>query len=281
MLSGVLVVACLVLGAIAWWRSSSRHGPAQETTAEMSERAATVFAKLSMQTPPPANDKEGWNKLLALAPVEVQKSSRPSPDLEGLRAEAREVLRLRFGTHDPDEYIQWRQSRGYKLKPLEELDRLWDVSVQYQEMSGSPLSKGTPLPEVFRFFHKNLLEYRGLTNRLTAVPAEAGGVGIVTGTMTPADPRRNALYSGTLGPEVWYGQISATHRSIWTPPRRSVEMLAAGENVPFADVGIVLEFADGSRRPIWMTFIRDGSQWYIEHLNVNNIDSRTYPGMDY
>jgi hypothetical protein len=271
---GVIVLVVLAAGAWLLLRSAP---PEPEGFTERAAKIAKPYYETVPQIPVPTSVDEALS-VLELGTIRVADLLGRERSYAALGAAA-EFLVKRFGRSDQVAYRKWRESLGFRWHGREFLEKWWDISKQYAKYS--PSSPVAP-SEVFDLLYREKTNANAGFNRVVGMAGDASGISVVFGTMTPGNPGREYL-GGRLPSEMWHGGISSTHCSWFAPPRPYKERLALGEHVQYAEIGVILSHADGSRRPLVMTFVWDNtaSRWDLQVLNTSNEPSRKLVSIDY
>jgi len=189
----------------------------------------------------------------------------------------------RFVQGSVTEYKRWRRSTGYHLRDLDELLDPWSIDVAYQYYFDAPFPADPDVESLFDTFWSVGLELGDGTNRPVSIASERKGLCAVTGVLTAGNPEMRSLLGGELGAELWHGTISTTMRCWWMPPVNTHSLIARDGRVRYADVGMVLKYADGSRKPLVLTMLRDPktSTWFLEHVVVYNYPTAALSALEY
>jgi hypothetical protein len=77
--------------------------------------------------------------------------------------------------------------------------------------------------------------------------------------------------------------MAATMRCWWMPPVDTETLVKRYGEAAYADVGIILEYADGSRKPFVLAMIWDpGSKsWFVEHVIIYNYPAADVSALEY
>jgi len=177
---------------------------------------------------------------------------------------------LRFGQSDLRAYWDWRNGRGDIFTDRQWLIDVWTIDLLYKQFSGKPFDDSVKLDaQLFEYLCQQLQQMHGGFNRLRTIASEPRGLAITIGIYTGAEPR---LVSGGLTGEQWYGAISSTDCNWWNGGRNQKILLDESGSVLFAEVGVIVGFEDGSRRPMMLGLLWDAQEkrWFIEHLDTHN-----------
>jgi hypothetical protein len=275
-----LVTICVV--ALALSRSGVlRHRPDTiELIARSQSDGATAYSVLSVAK---LKGLSREDVLAALSRADVTgkpKASNASAD--ALEREAAEFIFLRFVAQDFDQYVQWRLSRGCRFLALDEMERVWFVHKEYQEVCGEPPPSVVTAETLMRGYWRTASTLHAGANRAMAMCDDPRGAMVCFDFIRTRHDDRIRL-QGTLGPALWYGPVSSTMRTWFAPPTPTQDLFAAQGGLDVAEVGVVMEFEDGSRRPVVLAFFFDPArtQWVLRYVNQNNFDPRRLSCLEY
>ncbi|MBL8745787.1 MAG: hypothetical protein JNK58_05445 [Phycisphaerae bacterium] len=275
--SALAILGLIGLGLSFWIARPNNINSSSMGFTERAARDAQPIYSTIPQVPISAEADEIMS-ILTMAPVRgVEKIGRDRAHL--VLSAAAAFLANRFGRGDPVAYRTWRTSNRFRWKNRDALEESWTISRQYEKYTHRTASS---LPEMFDTLFREKAIANGGFNRVVGMAGDAAGMSIVFGVMTPGNPIREML-GGRLPSVIWHGGMSGTHCSWFTPERPYKERLARGEHVDYAEIGIIMSHADGSRRPLIMTFIWDPvpSQWELQVLNTNNEPSARLLSIDF
>ena len=181
-----------------------------------------------------------------------------------------------------EKYIVWRRERGFVLKSFSTMDAQWGVGKDYDQIVGNPPPDAKDLESVFRVFFDVGLTLGGGVSRPVGLPIERSGLAIAVGTVTSPSQQR-PFVSGELPSSVWHGKTSGTMRNWWEPPRSSRDVLKQERALTWAEVGMICEFADGSRRPRIHSFYWDrvANRWMLDSICDYNADMTRITALEY
>lgn len=176
----------------------------------------------------------------------------------------------RFVQPDPEAYIRWRREEGYTLRDADAMAMLGMEAIHRQAFDRPP-ENGATVDQVFRALLAAERPRDTAAWRATRLPAAALGMACVAGTIT-LDRMQRAPVSGEMPADLWQGRVGGAVPNWFRRGRSIDELLRSEPGVEYADAGLVVEFADGSRRPLVVTLIRDpgDGRWRIEYLLVWN-----------
>jgi hypothetical protein len=241
-----------------------------------------AYAKMKM-APLPAAQATVEDVAALLSPLDARGTPPPgSGSPQSLRTAVAQFVYFRFVQTSVTEYKDWRRSGKHTLRTVEDMERSWGIKGDYAGMFKEEFPAAAPLEEVFDRFWNAGLEPHGGANRPIAVAAEPAGLTAVFGVRRRPGEERPYV-EGQMPRELWHGAVAGTLRRWWTPPR-SVEWLLKNVGpVPCAEVGLIVEFADHSRRPLILSYFWDavGKTWTLENVNTNNCDTNKVTALEY
>lgn len=276
--SGVAAVA-IALGAL--WRGGYLASPPRPPNEEWMERAAPVYAAIRTVPTGSLGSVEAVREVLARAAVSGE---APPGTREKLVDEAAAFVFHRFCQPSAGAYRAWREASGCVLKSMEEMTSpRYFVGEAHEAYFGAPVPAGTTVGELFERFWAASQEYGGGYNRVRAIAAEPGGLAVALGTITKADPFSRPALGGPMPEGYWHGASGATMRRWFTQPRDTEALVTRLGEVACAEVGMVVEAGDGSRRPVVLTYLWDpqAGAWSLEHVNVYNASVERLSPMEY
>ena len=204
-------------------------------------------------------------------------------DATALLDAVEEFLYYRFVQTSVSDYKAWRRSTGHELKSLDELLDPWFIDEVHVLYFDEPMPSSADVESLFDRFWPAGLSYRSGANRPVAIASTKTGLQAVFGTLTPGNPRSRALLEGDLGAALWHGRTSFTFRRWWQQPHDTDSLIKRFGEANYADVGIIIEYADGSRRPFVLTMLwyPDERRWEVEHINAYNFLWDDISGLEY
>ena len=188
----------------------------------------------------------------------------------------------RFMQNSAEEYKDWRLDSGYHWRSLDVMRDTWFIDEGYNIYFGEKPPSDIKLEETFDRFWTAALEFHHGTNRPVALAAEPKGLICRFSYLTEGNPEPDPI-GGEMPPELWYGGVSMTMRSWFDPPRSLKELLKEYNRVLAAEAGVIFQFADGSRRPVFFMYYWDPgtSHWWLEYINQNNYRWQDVSALEY
>lgn len=253
--------------------------PAPTVVTMAASRGKSIYESIPINEIPP--DEDSIRALLRTAPA-MGAESVGEERYKALLDETAEFLYERFVKEDPRAYYEWRLSKGYLPQARSFLEEWWSVSAQYTKHGGEGNPSQITDEKIFEHLWISKRRSGEGFNLLTSLASGAEGWCLAFGDMTPGNPTRRLLEC-SLSSDTWHGAISSTHCAWFEAPRPYKQRLRDGEPVQYASVGVIGGYADGSRRPLVMTFVWDdlASRWDLQILNTNNEPSLKLLSIDY
>lgn len=74
-------------------------------------------------------------------------------------------------------------------------------------------------------------------------------------------------------------------RCWWDTPKPLEALFAASPDLVCAELGMILEYGDGARRPLRLTYVHDAmaKSWYLQYVVMYNFNQKvaTYSSLEY
>jgi len=189
------------------------------------------------------------------------------PLIRSLERLVAEFVYFRFIHDDASDYVAWRLSRGDRFKEKDLIFGKWLVASDYEVYFGEPFPEDAGVREVFERVYNFHREERDDGHRPVGMGVDESG--LITGIqrMNPAlGFERIDLGSEELN-TLWYEPNLGSHRG-WF----EVGVDLAGDDELLSGlVGVVLEYADGTLRPVIISAYLDPKigHWSISMLWTN------------
>lgn len=263
----VVAAATASVVALATWRSGimarPQQSPGELARAEYDRRSMTPLRRLQRA------DFVGL-----LSKGELPAGGTEGIDFPGLLDEAGDFLYYRLAQDDPAVYVAWRSEHGYRFLPFDAFAKENNLDAMHKEALGSPLPADATMESVYPQFWKVGSTLFGDVSKFEAIATDPAGTAVCIGKMPLSSMRNRPRLRGTMG-DLWYGDSSATMRSWFQPPTSVKDMADPSSQVTVAEVAVLLEFANGDRRPFVMTYARDSThqRWVLEFICQYNIPS--------
>ncbi len=279
--AGVVVVVVAGVLAVAtrlWWWPSS---PAVSTgVVELIAQGRREFAKLSM-TRTADIDADVLRTLLAEQGHAEGTWPADVGDRDGVLRAFSDFFVKRYVRPNVGEYISWRRSAGYVPRDYGEFNKVWGVEDDYLAIFKElPPVKGTEA--MFpRFFDVGLTMANG-SMKPVAVTNDSRGIVIAIGEVRhPGQPR--PVLSTEIPSSLWHGKTSATPRCWWEPVHKWEDILKREHRVVWVEIGVIVEFGDGFRRPLVHSFFWDpiDKRWMLGTINSYNDDMTRITALEY
>lgn len=266
-------VAALVGAWRAGWIGSRRTDGGY--AAEAYAAGESAFEKVRFAPLKPGVTRESVRAALAGADVHGGQLVNEGA-VEGALDLVADLFYHRFCQSSPAAYRAWRDGLGDVPRGLTEMIERGDLIETYRSLTGRELPPAdyVTVESVFDELWEASLAYGGGYNRAVAIASDDAGVVVHFGLWTPADRGRRAV-SGRLPADVWRGGSAGNLRSWWRPPVGVDAMIEKHGRVVFAEVGVVLAYADGSRRPhqVCLVFDPDRGVWVMQNVTAQNLRS--------
>lgn len=234
----------------------------------MVANAAAAFATLPMEDVRHGANVESLRRQLADSTVVTDGETTISPaELSELWSAAAEALHVIFVNQDLDTYLAWRRSGGYELHTDEHLKDVIGVGLYYKFYLGKDLPKETSVGEAFKDLWQQTHAGNAPQAKVVGIASGARGLAASVGTLQPSRAIRSGNFGG-LGREIWVGDVASTSPS-WFVDRSKA---ASTQPIVYADVGAIMEFQNGTRRPVVLTFYREAApkKWRLQFINQYN-----------
>jgi len=198
--------------------------------------------------------------------------------LDTLIQEAAEFIRLRFVAKDAAAYQEWRLSRGCRFLPIERLEQQEQVLTMYPAVFGRPAPSSPSTESVFAEYWAKTQTMYGGANSLNAIASERPGLVLRVGYSKDRE-HPQLSFDPEPGDRLWYGPISSSMRRWFDLPSSPETIVKRDGKVLLGMVGLISQWADGSRRPLILAFLFDQarSQWVLWLLSETNYDPKETP----
>jgi len=270
---GASTISIMAIG-VALWRAGWVGAPSsvQKLYAAVDE-GALAFEQLDM-LPLGSSSSDDIKSTLNAGSVKLGEGMTAA-DAAAVWSEAATFLDRRFLRADFAEYISWRESTGCKLRQADDVMANEHAYADYEKIMGAPLTAGTDVKSVFEAYWKVSPSRGDGLNRPRGIARTPSGATMTIGfSKDRYNPR--LFLEGQLGSRLWYGPDSAAMRNWFNPPIQPKEIVKRYGRVAIAEVGIVVEWENGSRRPLIMGFFRHPTtaRWVLWQVNQNNYDPK-------
>jgi len=205
--------------------------------------------------------------ILTPAVAEIDTRAGSSADAGPLLVAFSDFLFQRFVQDSPERYRAWRGANGYIPRTMTELTRNRHAMPEsFSTMVGRPLGDNPSFEASFDAIFRPALDYSNGLNRPARIAIGKGGLAMLFRPLpADGDPERPPV-AGSIPSDLWRGMSAANATSWWTPP----VSLSTRDQKPkpdsVAEVGLIIEYADGRRFPTqsrWL-FSRSASRWFID-----------------
>lgn len=267
---GAVVLALVITGA---WRLGFFGAP---TSADHLRSAVhegrEAFSSMKMTMLSTLTEESAVLTLVRTADTHVD-DGVPSKTVAALQNTVATFLRLRFVENDATLYKLWRQETGCSMSSLEALDRKYEVLKSYSATFGKPLAPDATTDSLFPQYWANTPYLFGGTNRLRGITTDRRGLVVRVGYSGDTEYPRLRV-AGEMEERLWYGPVSAAMRRWFDVPVEPAELAKRHGRVLVAEIGLVTEWDDRSRRPVLLSFAFDPERqrWFLWLMNQNNFE---------
>ena len=181
---------------------------------------------------------------------------------------ASEFVFVRFVVADPEAYIRWRMHRGDAFRPRDEMFGHWMVASDFESYFDQPIADDASVRDTFVAFFQYHDRRRADAHRVVGMSVE---------------PDAMLLGVQRVGRDLGYGPMdlgSADRRAFWYEPRTGSHRcwFDSGidhdrvDEMPSGMVGVTLQYADGSARPMMIVADLDpaSGRWSIQRVWTNH-----------
>ncbi|MDQ7012845.1 MAG: hypothetical protein Q9O74_02985 [Planctomycetota bacterium] len=269
-----IVVLSLGLGvAVLFTTGVLGQSPAEDVDAvreRLLGEGQAAYARLDVQPGSSLDSPEAVRALLARVDFSSDKRLDAQSRDELLDALSGFVY-ARFIQSDPETYLEWREQHGYTFRSEEDLRTVAGIEQVYRQALGEEPAADLTMSEMFTRVFSVAHAGTGSPWSLTAVASTGDGLCAAVGEMSLQDMSRAPL-EGTLSADLWRGRVWGGVPSWFARGPSAIELLQTHESLLYADIGMIMEFQDGVRRPVVCTFIREPSsgRWRLEYLMAYN-----------
>lgn len=282
----VVFAVVLVAGALAWL--TVRHSfltRAEEDGVRRAERkrvdhAQKLYSQLSEFRP--LGEIDDVEVILSDHLHAKAASALGAERARSLLSEVAQFLRLRIAGESPAEYISWRRSQGYRWRTEEELRALGCVEAYEFRMPRSWSSAGS-MEARFEEMWRSSRSFGGPVNAPRALCTARGSIGIIGGSIDNARPSSWRPFDRLIASATGDESPGLTSVQWLVGPRSREDLMSAHGPVEFATVCIVIEYSDGSRRPLALTYLWDpaGPRWMHDVVSERGGSMYDVAGIDY
>ena len=283
------LTAATVAGVVTYVRSRpppDTRGREVQALLDSAHQAYLVLPMARWDAP----DSPPGNQVVERAIASLHETVAPdaAPDYtaarEDLRGELREFLDAGVVRRDIEAYTAWRRSRGYTFRTMDDMDKSWWVRKDWERDLGEPCPDDLDTPTAFERHWSAWADRAPEGSVPVAIAQTPEGLECAVGFVTSLDGESRPQLLGALGQAGWTGAQGGTARTWWTHPRNASNLLVSHRRILCAEVGMILEYANGSRFPLATTWVHDPEEhgWRLEHVCVYNWDTdRPVRSMEY
>jgi hypothetical protein len=248
---------------------------------ELAQVAQSLYAiKAPVASVGPAGAlKEASLKLLGSA---AKRTIQDPFQAQALTEACAQFLEHRFNGPIRD-YADWRLQNGARWRSFDDMRALFMVE-SYEIRLGKAWPADADLRDVFEEFAEAGLQRRGRSAEVRGVLIADEAVGIAIAKATPRFPRPTDLRHHGEMPLAREDRSMVGASAQWlVEPVTRTDLLTAGHDVIVARVGVVLEHADGVRRPLFLGWYWDPNtaSWRLESLSRGAMLSEETLGFDF
>ncbi|MGQ0629256.1 MAG: hypothetical protein ACT4PL_14290 [Phycisphaerales bacterium] len=268
---------CVILaaGAVGWaLRSQLSQSPTlaahQQMETEAFDSALEAYRLVPMRPLSAIADETALAALLREVTPENETGGTHSPaDVESVSAAVAGLFHARHFQSSVEEYLRWRSNAGYVFVNREQLLVRSGMAASYAATFGRPPADDQPLESVFADVWGAGEQARTPVNTPRAFAADPAGRALIFGnrsTIAGSPRNRRPTPAGRLGAEAWSVRPGAFVR--WFVPAH--EAALRNRESPSATYALLVEYGDGSRRPLVFHLSKDpaGSRWLVEWITV-------------
>lgn len=273
----VVVTVASGVGALSWMRIGCRLRESHDAQhrraalrADLFQRGQREFRVLPVRTFDELAADGAVGQFVGTADL----VAAPSADrLQALQAEVATLFDLMFVHRSVEGYSAWRMARGAELIPLDEATSFWRVDLLYEGLAGNPLPEGSSAGGVFADLWAAAPHAGGGRRWPTGIASGPEGMAIATGRFDWAARHNRPSLEGRIPHELWIGDQGFTYTPLWRfRGEHRGEIPERLRRTECAEVGLLLAFPDGSRRPLIATFLWDPAvrNWVLFRINAYN-----------
>lgn len=192
-----------------------------------------------------------------------------------------EIIYFRLLSDDPDAYVASREAHGATAPDDAGLQaRGWeslDTIIQY--FYGRPASDQDSIK---KFLRDTFLDWKKGSGEIRGIADDSTGLVVSIGYIDRNRDTSATLNTTELGTTGWFGAASETGGVFLFPPQTIEELLAQHESLPYAEIGMVVNYERGPPQPIVFQFVwnPENQQWLLNTVlfsNSRNQDARILP----
>lgn len=263
-LASLIVVVALFKGS--WGREEASQD-------RVAAQAAPIFMALATD---PFEDRDDVRRAVQ-ARLLVGQQLASQQQLNELTKSLEDFLTLLFLEESPDPYMEWRRRSGAIMLGMDDLMKLgWDMALAQQslsELSGEAPPQASDVPGLYRYFWRASRKVGNGANQPVRVASGDGFVSIFK-RFTPQDTASPYIET-SIGPEFWQGGVGRSGRFWWRESSSLEAILANRGSVLTSHTGCIMEFKNGTRRPmlVFQYWSDDDQRWLIQNVGVTTFSS--------
>lgn len=262
-------MASLVAIGVTVWRSGATEVP--DSPAAQRQRAFAHWETINTE---PLAQISPQKIELAMLSAEWTRAPLSGTQRTSLIQHVSEFLEHRYGQTDPAYYRAWRLQNGYRLIDRNRFVAYYKFSTDWNAVFGEPLSDSISIEQIFDAFWPIGTSYFGDVDIPVAVGTDPRSWSIAFGRMNVLKPQiRPPIENSVHSNDQWIGIGGGTMRSWFEPPFELAELAAADKTVATAEVGLLIEYKNGERRPLGLTLVYDNTRdrWWLIYAAQYNI----------
>lgn len=181
---------------------------------------------------------------------------------------ASDFIAIRASEPPMEDFVAWRLNRGYVRRPIDELRRLFpDLDDVYARLSGNP-GGDVEWDDAWRVFWQRAQRVSGRAAVPIGMADSPQTMGIAAGWISHVDSMWPQLPK-LPGYALQFYDNSFTSHPWWVGPTTVAGEIQRRGRALVAVVGCVVEFGDGARRPLVLSFVWDAkrSSWWLETIS--------------
>lgn len=266
---GTIIAIALAAIGVTVFRSGATHVPESRTAERQRVLAHWDTVNTLALANRPASQFEADMLTAAWDRAPLSRAQR-----ESLARHVAEFLHYRYAQVEPGVYRDWRTSRGYRM-----IDRTYFVFDRgfgrvWTAGFNEPLPDSLSMEQMFDAFWPLGTSALGASDVPVAIGTDPRSWSIAVGPMSVLDPHiRPSLGNKSRPNDDWIGIGGATMRTWFEPSTLLASIAAADGTVAAAEVGVLIEYKNGDRRPLGITLTYDNtrSRWWLIYVCQYNI----------
>lgn len=243
---------------------------ARRHDAAISAAAVKAYETIEMISLDKFDGVDDWKGVLANMDWGPAPDDAPELRRDALASALAEFLWHRFSLRSAQAYIEWQKRTSHEIRPFDELVR---VRADFEHLFGEPIPPSLSVESVFAKFFDVSLSLGDGANDPVGVAVDRSGLVARFGIVRSMRPSERPWVSGDLPLEMWHVRGGGTMRSWWRPSAGDLaSVLEEHGEALCATVGLILEYRNGSRRPLVFTYYWHPvvETWELNCINAYN-----------